>query len=276
MNRGLLTSIMPALALPAASIILLLATLSVHAVPWTPENSDKPVAWFDAQDATTIHTNDASGRVSQWDDKSGNTNHAPQLTPGDQLYYTSSDSRMNGYAAVYNDSLVRKYVVTPEISVAQVYAVCAYANTVTNRFDGHRALCNSADNSMKIQGNSNDENWNGMGATTFYETFPYKNGETNATELALPMTVTMWRFSRTSTTSTVWRIMGGSGTSGQFWEGPVGEMIFTDGTESLEEQQQFEGYLAWKWGLEDDLPGYHPWKNEAPFLGDKGTLIILR
>jgi hypothetical protein len=161
------------------------------------------------------------------------------------------------------------------MAVAELYVVCAFGNTTTNRFDGHRALCNSADNTMKIQGNSNSDGWQAPKASVFYEELPYKNGEVTTTELALPMSITLWRFSRTNAVSKIWRLMGGQN-SYQFWEGPVGEMIFTDGTEDLAEQQKFEGYLAWKWGLEGDLPNDHPYKNEVPYHGLRATLIMIR
>jgi hypothetical protein len=77
-------------ALCLAAIVMPLLGMTAHAGPWSPENSEKTVAWFDAQDAATVHQDDAGGRVSQWDDKSGNTNHAVQAKADDQPYYTSS------------------------------------------------------------------------------------------------------------------------------------------------------------------------------------------
>ena len=46
--------------------------------------------WFDADDASTITS--SAGKVSQWDDKSGNGNHATQATPSQQPTVVS-----NGY-----------------------------------------------------------------------------------------------------------------------------------------------------------------------------------
>jgi hypothetical protein len=33
---------------------------------------------------------------------------------------------------------------------------------------------------------------------------------------------------------------------------------------TLEQDQQIEGYLAWKWGLQSSLPADHPFRNNAP------------
>ena len=30
-----------------------------------------------------------------------------------------------------------------------------------------------------------------------------------------------------------------------------------------------EGYLAWKWAFEDQLPSDHPYKNSAPIVYDR-------
>lgn len=32
------------------------------------------------------------------------------------------------------------------------------------------------------------------------------------------------------------------------------------------DQDEFEGYLAWKWGIEANLPSGHPYENEPPFV----------
>jgi hypothetical protein len=44
----------------------------------------------------------------------------------------------------------------------------------------------------------------------------------------------------------------------------VAEFIIIKGSVSTEERQQIEGYLAWKWGLEANLPSGHPYEFEAP------------
>ena len=35
-----------------------------------------------------------------------------------------------------------------------------------------------------------------------------------------------------------------------------------DTTLNTRQQQDIEGYLAWKWGLQSNLPAYHPYKNQ--------------
>ena len=53
-------------------------------------------------------------------------------------------------------------------------------------------------------------------------------------------------------------------TSSIFLNGYVGEIIvYLNGLATLQ-RQQVEGYLAWKWGLQANLPANHPYKNASP------------
>ena len=51
--------------------------------------------------------------------------------------------------------------------------------------------------------------------------------------------------------------------------GQIGEFIVVQQAGmSLEDKQKLEGYTAWKWGMEDDLPGGHPYEDAAPTVTD--------
>jgi hypothetical protein len=41
------------------------------------------------------------------------------------------------------------------------------------------------------------------------------------------------------------------------------EMVITSNLTDAD-REKMEGYLAWKWGLESNLPALHPYKSEAP------------
>lgn len=45
------------------------------------------------------------------------------------------------------------------------------------------------------------------------------------------------------------------------------ELVIFNSLLSTTNQQLMEGYLAWKWGVQANLPGDHPYKNAAPSLG---------
>jgi hypothetical protein len=47
-------------------------------------------------------------------------------------------------------------------------------------------------------------------------------------------------------------------------DGAIMEVVITQTDNSVATRQKIEGYLAWKWGLEGNLPSGHPYKNAAP------------
>jgi len=59
------------------------------------------------------------------------------------------------------------------------------------------------------------------------------------------------------------------------WPGNVAEVITYSTNLTGSQIQQVEGYLAWKWGLQANLPPTHPYKNAAP-IGPTNPLGISR
>jgi hypothetical protein len=51
--------------------------------------------------------------------------------------------------------------------------------------------------------------------------------------------------------------------NGQY-QGAICEVLFYRGVLSTTDRQTLEGYLAWKWGLQANLPAGHPYKSAAP------------
>ncbi len=56
--------------------------------------------------------------------------------------------------------------------------------------------------------------------------------------------------------------------NGEGFQGQIGEVIFYSRVLTTEEREQVEGYLAWRWGLQANLPSSHPYRNSilAPLL----------
>jgi hypothetical protein len=66
--------------------------------------------------------------------------------------------------------------------------------------------------------------------------------------------------------------------TGQTWGGLIGEILIYNSVVSTPQRQQLEGYLAWKWGLQANLPASHPYKNSPipPLLNPPRTLPVVR
>jgi hypothetical protein len=58
--------------------------------------------------------------------------------------------------------------------------------------------------------------------------------------------------------------------------GAFAEIVFLKGTISDDDRQKMEGYLVWKWGMQSQLPTNHKYKDAAPTVKDKCTLIMMR
>ena len=54
--------------------------------------------------------------------------------------------------------------------------------------------------------------------------------------------------------------------------GAFAEIVFLAGTIADADRQQMEGYLAWKWGMQTNLPASHPYKTAAPTVPDAAAI----
>jgi hypothetical protein len=56
-------------------------------------------------------------------------------------------------------------------------------------------------------------------------------------------------------------------TDGRRFYGGISEFMYYNKVLSNTEIQQVEGYLAWKWGLQTNLPTLHPYRNSSAGSG---------
>lgn len=56
----------------------------------------------------------------------------------------------------------------------------------------------------------------------------------------------------------------GTNTAGNGWDGEVAEILIFNDALTTGDRQKVEGYLAWKYGLQAQLPGAHPYLSAAP------------
>ena len=51
------------------------------------------------------------------------------------------------------------------------------------------------------------------------------------------------------------------------WQGPWGSVVVAGGNEAVAMRRKIEGWSAWQWGLQNTLPGSHPYRNAPPLVG---------
>ena len=240
---------------------------------WTPADIDT-VAWYDAYTTASIGFS-AGTSVSAWYDKSGNGYDLTQTSGSEQPTYIASDPLMNNYPTVFSGDNIAQQMNSGTISgsVKRAYFV-TYQGAGTNlTWSTHGSIFAVPAGSLtRLTGRQNDfEIWDNQSANNFdLNGSTYRNGDQNNvappnTLGTLPMPATLWRTtSATNYTGQIWRVLGNSGPGWASYYGGLSELIFTDGTEDLATQQKIEGYLAWKWGIQDNLPSDHPYKNRRP------------
>ena len=240
--------------------------------------------WFDPSDITTLYQNSslttpisADGQtVSGMADKSGNG------------YYATSTNGPTYKASIVNNQSILRFNGSQWINnVSYPFPNTAYSvfaiGYLTSYFGGgggwQRLLQAYADGIFflgtytsivatftgvggwngGVAANNPSYNWLGswylvemqLTGSTLY---PYVTGNAQTT-----------KGSSTTAAFTNLNIGGANGAySGQPWYGDIGEIIVYNSYLSDTNRQTVEGYLAWKWGLQSQLPAGHPYKNAPP------------
>jgi hypothetical protein len=244
-----------------------------------------PAIWLDAADSSTITI--ASG-VSQWNDKSGNGQDFTQATAGKRPTYDSGIR--NGLNAVrINNTTVRQLLERTSF---------AYTGNTMQMFSAYRNLSASGVTRYgrlfgfaPAAGNDYDNN-NGIllsANDTSTGIWLYRNSAAIINMVVPNDTWGIIDARRTASTARM-ALNGGAystGTTaaanqniararvGNDWaeadsgmNGWIGENLLFTSTLSDADCQKVVGYLAWKWGLQANLPVDHPFKLRAPILGD--------
>jgi hypothetical protein len=231
---------------------------------WTPADLTNAVStWYDAS------TISGSGTITNWSDISGN-NLALGIPAG--AYTGPVVSNLNGKTSAYFAGTNQRMNETKWVTNAQpVWAWAAFVMPADGATDSDVMGAASPLVTMRTR-------WSGSGANTLIyagsvatprtrllagsyvwgvyfagaSSFDSLNGSTNAPY-------------NPGANSIIRMIVGGSANSSSAnLNANYGELLIIRGAMPPSDRQNVEGYLAHKWGLEDNLPADHPWKNQAP------------
>ena len=242
---------------------------------WTPADIG-PCAWYDAADGSTLTA--SGGSVSQWSDKSGNTNHLTQGTPN--LRPTLSAAAINGLNALdftgnimgtavnpfgtnVQDALVLVVHKVDSIQVGVLFSLTG-SGANANRWQSHAPYsdgnvyfdCGGSGGSNRLSGSF------GVTAGTVVMSGFYGSVSNNVQQIYKNGSLLFGDTSGHSVPTAGGMSIGGQGSTYQ--DTTIGEVIVLNGVVSSVDRQKLEGYLSWKWGLRGNLPSGHPYKNVAP------------
>jgi hypothetical protein len=242
---------------------------------WTPADITT-AAWYDASDVATI--TEAGGAVSQWDDKSGNMLHVTQGTASLQpttgadinglnaIDFTGDrmETASNPFGATINDAFVIAVQEVDAVTNDTLFSLTGLESVNSTRWQAHAPWgtgtlffdCGGISAPNRLQA-SYGVIAGSIVIVSFYCSTTdnvqqvYKNGTSLVAD------------STGHAVNTVGNIMVG-GTEARQQDTTIGEFIIINGTVVTNTRQTLEGYLAWKWGLEANLPSGHPYKNSPP------------
>lgn len=246
-----------------------------------------PALWLDAADSATVDV--SGGKVSQWNDKSGNNRHLTQSTDSNRPNYTIGglNSRnviafnhlnsnwMGSNVSVFSSQLSFSYYIVLNRTLDSSLLMFAFQERIDNgdRQVGLQDIRSSTPIYYYNGGTSSAVILNQDSISLPINTpqvigsvqsptsgIVYRNFSQVATNSSTKANLTFRRF-----------VLGGAVDSGtgtnasqQFFTGYIAEFIAIQSTLSLINRQKLEGYLAHKWGLTANLPSDHPFKINKP------------
>jgi len=245
-------------------------------------------AWYDASDASTLTATTSYTGVSQWTDKSGNGETLTSLGEAQPTYVSSGINGLGsmqfsgGQYFLSNDTNFSRFLLpTSTVFLVQnvsngsqaSYSISSNVTYASNNYDLSLPYYGSSDSDVLCFGDCSSNQvkvaasaanpvgshiwmvngseggsytWNDDGTSIATGTLP-TTGEVSSCPLAIGA------YAQKCGTAL-----------GSFFKGMIGEVIVYNTALSQTNEQEVEGILACKWGLQSQLPAGHPWKSSCP------------
>lgn len=237
---------------------------------WRPNEVGSNLAiWLDAEDAASITLNGAT--VSQWNDKSGNGRNVVQPTAILQPTYTAG--AINIHPAMTFDSTRWMENISFVIPTATVSTFIVYQDTLgvssTRRMLNYYVLPYSSGSVIFASASAGYRNPENSGTVFTYQSSPtilsYTRSSTTLQQVWIDGTFGNQTTNTTTNFTTSNLMVGndGGGFGGPF-NGLIAEVVVMTQPISAVLREKVEGYFAWKWDLQANLPVDHPYKSLPP------------
>jgi len=236
--------------------------------------------WLDASDQSTVT---GSSSVTAWSDKSGVGN---TMTGTASRYPTLTTNALNGQSVMtFSGGQVFTGPITLGGTSFTEFAV--YYNIVATVGQAFIDDNTGPVGTLCVQNGGGNQFQVGFAYGSSFQTGgAYRIFATNCTSPSSSSTVSIW-FNGTNQNIGGWNFYGRSPsaitsvTIGArkdliYFTGTIAEIIIYNTNITAGQQQQIEGYLAWKWGLQGNLPAGHTYKSAAPAGGLTNPLNLTR
>jgi surface protein len=244
--------------------------------PWTPTQLTTAL-WLDSSDTATLTL--SGSLVTQWDDKSGNNRDATTTSGNEPSLLTAN---LDGKDTIDFPS---KWFDLPDFTLGYDATVFVLARRDTSSSYQAMLTLYSPSNTCSF-----GELWGSSGYPTDYMYYGVPNEEIRGNTTLSNGTYYFTSIVRTDTgggtgSISLWLdgasdntptsiVLPSSGTFSDsligkdqyndYFDGAIAEIIVCDSALSTTNREKVEGYLAWKWGMEADLPSGHPYKSSPP------------
>lgn len=268
---------------------------------WSPADITT-YAWFDGNDNSTIYTdtgkttNATNGQdVQLWADKSGNSRDVQKIGTSNVPNYNSSGLNSKGIlqSNVY-DGLEHQLSTNFTSGSWEVYIVVKVNNAAGSADNYPRIMSfgaggndynntsgfiplyysNVASNFQSWQNSAGGPTLGGYTNGTFRlisarsdsgTAYISADGGTESTSSkTFTANATGFRLFAPVQSGIGANLSSNAAASDSFLDGAIAELVFISGNLSSTDKQKLEGYLSHKWGLENNLPSGHPYKDAPP------------
>lgn len=246
---------------------------------WTPAEIST-IIWVDASDSANI-TVDSSGNVSDWSFKNGSGNSYFQNTVSSRPNYDSANNKVSFDGT--NDHLFSgtRFGLPVDPAFTAFFVNNVKRTIVTTDKMWQLGGVGTEDGKLSITGGNPGWSWRFNNGFELYNTVDLNTDHlytwtrpADSAYSAGQMYQDGLEEDRTDGTTNANRVVSnddetmlGSGNNGVFEpiDMDLYEFVLVDNQDTTN-RQLIEGYLAWKWGLENLLPAQHPYKSGAPTL----------
>ena len=243
---------------------------------FNPANIAACLLWLDGADPAGTGVIPANGStLTTWKDKSPTGNNMT-VTSGTLTYTTNPYSVSFPDAQVTCTSALSTNVVTAGSSCIFIVVRDTYINPTTF---GYAFTCvNINDYSLRFEDSPTNlrvSPTGDIGANYYVNGTLASPGGLYGNIITVPAGYNVIDGTFTVSGTTQFGLSQPNG-GNRYFTGNIQEVILYSGPITTAQQQQVEGYLAWKWGLVVNLPPTHPYKNtSAVFVTQPSTLAAL-
>ncbi len=235
-------------------------------------------AWLDGADSNSMTFSGTN--ITQWNDKSGNGNNAASIVSALSVSTpTYNGTSLNGRTTVSFGNSNDALRINNNFNMTQFPSLCYFIviRPASSQQNATNAGILSTDNSGQYgrslgfgSGNWQVEYYNNFQNITAYTANAWaitslQFNSTTSTTLAVNGTTYAGTASATKDNTNGLHIgtyNNGDGTGYNLYNAnfDTAEILIYGVNLSTAERQTIEGYLAWKWGLQSNLPGTHPYR----------------